>query len=90
MKDKEYLTKVLLQGLTGPLGENKETFSAGIMPPVGSTYSDQELADVLNYIGRRWGNWKQDTTAEEIKVIRDATSDRKAPWTYSEAKSKNN
>lgn len=90
MKDKEYLTKVLLQGLTGPLGENQETFSAGIMPPVGSTYSDQELSEVLNYIGRRWGNWKKDISAEEVKVIRDATSDRKSPWTYSEAKSKNN
>ncbi|MEO1857740.1 MAG: c-type cytochrome [Rubritalea sp.] len=88
MADKVYLTKVLLHGITGPLGENEETYSAGIMPPMGATYTDQELADVLNYIGRRWGKWKKDISADEIKVIRAATSERKLPWTYSEAKSK--
>ena len=84
VKDQEYLTKVILKGIHGPLGANKETFGEGMMPPLGAAYDDQQVADVINYIGRRWANSKKDITTEEVADIRKKTNGRTMLWTYDE------
>ncbi|NQZ57457.1 MAG: c-type cytochrome, partial [Lentisphaeraceae bacterium] len=47
VKNQDYMTKVILKGIHGPLGAKKETFSEGMMPPLGAVYDDQQIADVI-------------------------------------------
>ena len=82
VKDQEYFTKVILKGIHGPLGVKKEIFTEGLMPPLGAAYNDQQLADVINYIGRRWASSRKDISSKEVAAIRKQTSARTAPWTY--------
>ena len=86
LENREYLTKVVLKGLMGPMGKDgSETYADGVMPPLGGTYSDAQIAEVLNYIGFRHGRWKKEMTAEEVGAIREANKARLAPWTFKEA-----
>ncbi|NQZ60205.1 MAG: DUF1080 domain-containing protein, partial [Lentisphaeraceae bacterium] len=84
IQDKEYFTKVILKGIHGPLGVKKETFSEAMMPPLAAAYDDQQIADVINYITRRWARSKKDITVQEIAEIRKKTSARTMLWTYKE------
>ena len=56
------------------------------MLPLEQTYTDEQLASVLNFIGQRWHNWKQPIAAEAIARVRQETADRKTPWTHEELK----
>jgi mono/diheme cytochrome c family protein len=54
----DYLLQVLLRGLGG-------------MPPVGGMMSDQQIADVANYVRSHFGNAYRDTvTAAAVKAAR--------------------
>ena len=54
MADKKRSINVLLHGLSGPVTVNGKTF-ANMMPPQ-SQLSDQEIADVLTYVRKNFGN----------------------------------
>jgi mono/diheme cytochrome c family protein len=54
------------------------------MPPVGSVLSDDQIAAVLTYIRREWG---QDGTPVEPGVVKDTralVTGRARPWTNEE------
>lgn len=52
--DPEYAARVTLEGLSGPIEVNGVTFNA-VMP--GMSYlTDEDLADILTFINRSWGN----------------------------------
>ncbi len=55
-------------GLKGPISVNGKDYN-GLMPPAG--LSDEEIADVLNYIMNSWGN-TQDTmvTPKEVEAVK--------------------
>ena len=54
-------------GLKGEIQVNGVTFD-GIMTPLG--LSDQETADVMNYVMNTWGNTQDEmVTLEEVKVV---------------------
>jgi mono/diheme cytochrome c family protein len=78
------LARILLKGQTGPI--NGVTYGAGAMLPLEETYSDQQLADVLNYIGERWHKWSKPIEASTISRVRGEIADRKTPWTHEELK----
>jgi mono/diheme cytochrome c family protein len=69
-----YVGKVLLFGLEGEINVNGNAF-AGAMP-AWSTLSDNDIADVLNYVSKAWDNGKslpsdfKPFTSDEIKVLR--------------------
>ncbi|SHK20541.1 Glucose/arabinose dehydrogenase, beta-propeller fold [Rubritalea squalenifaciens DSM 18772] len=84
IKDPEYLVNVIMKGMMGPLGEQKEEYAAGLMPPLESMYDDKQLTELANYIGMRWGGWKQPLKQEEVAGWRKKYQDRKTPWTYQE------
>ena len=54
------------------------------MPPVGATLDDGQIADVLTYIRREWGQGAEPIDAAAVAAIRAATSERKRPWTEAE------
>ncbi len=53
LTDKNKLVKIILQGMRGPIMV-KGTKYDGEM--AGTSISDQEVADVINYIRNSWGN----------------------------------
>jgi mono/diheme cytochrome c family protein len=67
--------RILLNGKEGAIG---------LMPPVGQVFTDEQIADVLTYIRREWGQGGSPVDAEMVKSVRAATSGRQRPWTDSE------
>jgi mono/diheme cytochrome c family protein len=71
---RSYVGKVLLFGLEGEINVNGNAF-AGAMP-AWSALSDNEIADVLNYVSNAWDNGKslpsgfKPFTSDEIKALR--------------------
>jgi mono/diheme cytochrome c family protein len=67
--------RVLLSGMEG---------SRGLMPPLGSTLNDEQIAAVLSYIRRAWGHTATPVNPAEVQETRGVTSLRKTPWTTEE------
>jgi mono/diheme cytochrome c family protein len=67
--------RVLLHGKEGPIG---------LMPPIGASLDDEQLAGVLTYIRREWGQSGTPVDAATITSVRKVTADRKRPWTHDE------
>lgn len=76
------LGRILLQGETGPI--NGVTYGEGVMLPLADVYNDQQLADVLNYIGERWHKWTKPIAASRINALRREFAERKEMWTHDE------
>jgi len=67
--------RILLNGKEGPIG---------LMPPVGSVLSDDQIAAVLTYVRREWGQSGTAVEPEAVKTIRTLTAGRTRPWTNDE------
>ncbi len=79
------LARIVLKGQTGPV--DGLSYGEGLMLPLEQTYTDEQLANVLNFIGQRWHNWKKPAAAADIAAVRKEIADRKTPWTQDELKS---
>ena len=71
----EALARVLLQGKEG---------SVGLMPALGATLSDDQIAASLTYLRRAWGHTASPVDPATVKKIRDETAGRTRPWTSDE------
>lgn len=78
---RERLTRILLNGLIGPVDE--KTYAGGLMLPMGSN-SDQWIADVATYVRNSWGNQAPLIEAEDVARVRAASTSRSGPWTLAE------
>ena len=67
--------RVLLNGKEG---------AVGLMPPVGSTLTDDQIAAVLTYVRREWGQAGTVVDAAVVKTVRALTAGRARPWTNDE------
>jgi mono/diheme cytochrome c family protein len=67
--------RILLNGKEGPIG---------LMPPVGSVLTDDQIAGVLTYIRREWGQTGSAVDSATVKSVREATAGRTRPWTHAE------
>jgi mono/diheme cytochrome c family protein/glucose/arabinose dehydrogenase len=67
--------RILLNGKEGAIG---------LMPPVGSTLSDDQIAGVLTYVRREWGQEGSPVTPAQVEAVRAANSNRTKPWTDAE------
>jgi mono/diheme cytochrome c family protein len=67
--------RILLQGKEG---------SVGLMPPLGATLTDDQIAGALTYIRRQWGNAAGAVDPATVKDVRTATAGRTRPWTNDE------
>jgi mono/diheme cytochrome c family protein len=63
---------------------NGKEGSIGLMPPVGSTLSDDQIAAVLTYIRREWGQDGSPVDVATVKQVRAMTADRNRPWKHDE------
>jgi mono/diheme cytochrome c family protein len=67
--------RILLNGKEGAIG---------LMPPVGSVLNDDQIAGVLTYIRREWGQAGTPVDAAAVSAIRAMTAGRTRPWTNEE------
>ena len=81
--DEERLIKVVLHGLTGEVEVGGEIYS-GAMPGWGSTLNDAQVAAVLTYVRKSWGNAAPAVVPATVAKIRSATAARATPWTAKE------
>jgi len=67
--------RILMNGKEGPIG---------LMPPVGSTLTDEQIAGVLTYVRREWGQDGTPVDVATVKQVRAMTADRTRPWKHDE------
>jgi mono/diheme cytochrome c family protein len=69
------LIRILLQGKQG---------ETEVMPGFGAEMDDAQIASLLTYLRRQWGNQTQPVEPSTVRAVRSATADRKGPWTEDE------
>ena len=55
-----------------------------LMPPLGANMSDEQVAAVLTYIRRSWGNDASPVSVEQVEEERGEAGSRQQPWTEEE------
>ena len=65
------LISIILNGASTP--RTKGAPAQFAMPNFASRLSDQDVADVVNFIRSSWGNHASSTTAREVARVRKAT-----------------
>ncbi len=70
--DKTKLITVIINGLQGPIEVKGEQYN-GLMPPHGHL-TDQQIADVLTFVRKSFGNDASEITPEEVKEVRGQAS----------------
>lgn len=78
LKDDARLVQILLHGIQGELVVNGVTYN-GVMPAFPQL-SDAELAAVLTYIRREWGNSGTPISTDQVAEGRARFPDRSGPW----------
>ena len=68
------LTRILLHGKSADQ----------LMPPLGKSMTDQEVAAVLTYVRRAWGNTGLPVDSAFVTDVRGAEGAREMPWTEAE------
>ena len=90
--DKDKLSSIVLYGLTGPVEVGGKLYKSpeinGDMPGIGSNdeFGDQDIAQLLSFIRRAWGNKGEPVTDKDIQKIRKQYRDRQKPFTMEELK----
>jgi mono/diheme cytochrome c family protein len=69
------LIRILLQGKQG---------ETEVMPGFGAEMDDAQIASLLTYIRRAWGNEAQPVELSTVREVRSATATRQKPWTEEE------
>jgi mono/diheme cytochrome c family protein len=67
--------RILLNGKEGPIG---------LMPPLGTTLTDDQVAAVLTYARRAWGNQASAVDPATVATVRKEAAGRTRPWTEAE------
>ncbi len=75
----DYVSKVLLRGLTGDI--QGESYAGGLMAPMASN-SDKWIASVASFIRANFENEASVIQPDEVTRLRKATSDQKQPYTF--------
>src|SRR5204862_3203360 len=71
----EVTARIVLNGKEG---------SVGLMPPIGATLTDDQIASVLTYVRREWGQPGAPVDPAVVKAMRAQTATRTRPWTNEE------
>jgi mono/diheme cytochrome c family protein/glucose/arabinose dehydrogenase len=77
---RDYVVKVLLGGLIGPV--NGENYAGGVMASM-NTNTDEWIADIASYVRNSFGNAGTFVTPAQVAAVRKVST-RKTPWTLPE------
>ncbi len=79
----DIIARVILKGQMGPI--QGVEYGEGIMVPLEAAYDDKTIANVINYIGEKWNDWKPNAAKpNDIAKVRAAEKRRLTPWTEAE------
>ncbi|MEO8076990.1 MAG: c-type cytochrome [Acidobacteriota bacterium] len=78
---RDYVVKVLLHGLTGPVDGSTYT---QVMVPMGAANKDDWIAAIGSYIRNSFGNTGSFITPADVARVRAMTTTRRASWTVNE------
>ena len=87
--DSGRLAKILLRGLTGRITVASRDFGGAtnaVPMPSLAGLSDEQIAGVLTYVRKEFGEDSPPVSAEEVTKARAATANRADPWTIDELK----
>lgn len=90
--DKNKLIPIVLFGLHGPVEVAGKIYKApeinGEMPGIGQNkdFSDDDIAQVLNYVRNSWSNKAERINAADIQRTRNKFKDRQKPFVMEELK----
>ncbi|XYI01892.1 c-type cytochrome [Sorangium sp. So ce1128] len=79
LDDTETPIRIMLLGAAGPMEVNGAVYN-DVMPNLGVTLTDEEIALVLTYVRSSWGNSAPAITKDEVAKVRASLGDRQAPW----------
>jgi mono/diheme cytochrome c family protein/glucose/arabinose dehydrogenase len=79
----ERLARIVLHGLYGPVEVKGQRWSL-FMPSFGPALDDEQIASVLTYVRRAWGNTAAAVGPDLIAQVRKETQVRELPWTAEE------
>jgi mono/diheme cytochrome c family protein len=68
------LIRIVLNGKEGEM----------LMPPIGGSLTNDQIANVLTYVRRSWGNNAAPIDPSDVAEVRGATAGRNKPWTEAE------
>ena len=91
--NKNHVSGIVLYGLTGPIKIGNKLYEApeinGEMPGIASNkdFSDEDIADLLNYIRTSWNNKGEKVRTEEVTATRNKFKGRQRPFTMQELNS---
>ncbi len=67
--------RIVLGGKEGP---------TGLMPPLGASLTDEQVAAALTYVRREWGHTASAVNPTTVKDVRAQSTGRTRPWTAEE------
>lgn len=79
LEDKETPIRIVLLGLEGPIEAQGQVYD-GVMPNMGVTLTDKDVAQVLTYVRTSFGNDAEPITEEEVAKVRASLAGRTKPW----------
>ena len=68
LKDQKRSIRIILQGQTGEITVNGKKYNVDM--PAQNNLTDEQIADVLNYIYNSWGNKGKVITPDNVKAER--------------------
>jgi mono/diheme cytochrome c family protein len=74
--------RIVLHGMQGPLRVGERSFD--LVMPGQPQLDDAQIADVLTFVRRSFGNHAEAVAPADVRTIRAATGDRSVPWTVDE------
>ncbi len=83
----ERLARILFHGLSGPITVSGKLYDTPevqpVMPPL-ATLDNSDIAAVLSYVRREWGNDAEPISSKRISRLRIEAQGRTIPWTQAE------
>jgi mono/diheme cytochrome c family protein len=73
--DPTAMIRILLAGKEGQIG---------LMPPLGASLTDEQIASALTYVRRSWGHTAAPVDPINVMEVRSLTKGRTKPWTDQE------
>jgi len=75
--------RIPLVGVTGPIKIKGQLWNAS-MPALGTTVSDEDLAQILTYVRLSWGNKGSAIKTDQVKAVRAELGGRSQQYTEPE------
>ena len=77
------IIRIVLQGVGGPISVNGKDYNLD-MPGLGAAFKDEQVAQILSYVRRDFGNAAPVVETASVAKVREGTKDRGASWTVAE------